>query len=235
MLKAYTKCIKSLRQVSLGILKSHPAKPNTEKHMIGEWVIICGSFLYKILGRWCHFTGFLLSNPSFDGMEHGCFVWGLCLTEEANTMEHFWLYVKVTWVMRMPVDGKPLKSKSCWYNFTNHNWDFVYITFAVGSNDLFLLFWIEMLMELCDLLHLANHTEKAVAIIQAMLEFNMNRPDNLNTHEDAITSFQLFYDSGNIRRPLNCNYFSAANATLLTLLPSITLFPSQTFQSGKIS
>ena len=57
-----------------------------------------------------------------------------------------------------------------------------------------------MLMELCDLLHLANHTEKAVAIIQAMMEFNMNRPDNLITHEDAITSFQLFYDSGNIKQ-----------------------------------
>ena len=80
-----------------------------------------------------------------------------------------------------------------------------------------------MLMELCDLLHIANHTEKAVAIIQAMLEFNMNRPDNLITREDAITAFQLFYDSGNIRRPSNRNYqishFSVTNGTLFVLLP----------------
>ena len=36
MVKAYTKCIKSLRQVSQGILKSHTCQPNTVENMIGK-------------------------------------------------------------------------------------------------------------------------------------------------------------------------------------------------------
>ena len=84
-----------------------------------------------------------------------------------------------------------------------------------------------MLMELCDLLHLANHTEKAVAIIQAMMEFNMNRPDNLITHEDAITSFQLFYDSGNIKQEWPDNPFLCHKCYSVFLLPYVFLFSSE--------
>ncbi|XP_067943035.1 nuclear exosome regulator NRDE2-like [Watersipora subatra] len=55
---------------------------------------------------------------------------------------------------------------------------------------------IEILLELCDLLHLANCTEKAVAIARAMIEFNLHRPSSCETHEQAVQSFQDFYDSG---------------------------------------
>ena len=35
MTKAYGKCIKSLRRVRDGLMKSHPCKPNTEDRMLG--------------------------------------------------------------------------------------------------------------------------------------------------------------------------------------------------------
>jgi len=57
-------------------------------------------------------------------------------------------------------------------------------------------FFLEILLELCDLLNLANCTEKAVAIVQSMIEFNLYRPSSLDSHEAAIESFQEFYDSG---------------------------------------
>lgn len=60
---------------------------------------------------------------------------------------------------------------------------------------------IELLMELCDLLHMANCTERSVAIIQSMIEFNVNRPAELSSHELAIESFQQFYDSGTTSPP----------------------------------
>lgn len=55
---------------------------------------------------------------------------------------------------------------------------------------------LDTLVDLCDLLHLANCTEKAVAIAQAMIEFNIHRPPSLASHEEAVQSFQEFYDSG---------------------------------------
>ena len=54
----------------------------------------------------------------------------------------------------------------------------------------------DILLELCDLLHLANCTEKAIAIVQAFIEFNLYRPLSLDNHEEMIQSFQEYYDSG---------------------------------------
>jgi len=56
----------------------------------------------------------------------------------------------------------------------------------------------DALFDLCDLLHSANCTERVVALLQSMIEFNLYRPVQLESasHKISVEKFQEFYETG---------------------------------------